>query len=295
HLARLLRQEEESGPWSPLVPLRRTGSARPFFLVHPVGGNVLCYAELARQLGPDQPLYALQAQGLKGEQPPLGTIEEMAAYYVEALRTVQPTGPYLLGGWSLGGVVAYEMARQFQRAGEQVELLALLDSRPHQDGDASEAEVSRIAMHFAWDLFRTAGMELQLPENLSELAPEALLEALLEQGRTAGLIAPGAEAEEFRALFRVFESNLRASFQYRPKPYSGTVTLLRAGDRPLAEGEDANHGWGTLATRVEQHELPGDHYTLLQRPHVQKLAERLKECLARAHQAPGFVKDGKSA
>jgi amino acid adenylation domain-containing protein len=295
HLAELLRREEEAGPWSPLVPLRRAGSARPFFLVHPVGGNVLCYAELARQLGPDQPLYALQAPGLKGEQPPLGTIEELAAYYVEAIRTVQPTGPYLLGGWSLGGVVAYELAQRFQRAGEQVELLALIDSSVRQADAPDEAEVSRIAMHFAWDLFRTAGMELQPPENLSELGPEALLEALLEQGRVAGLIAPGAEAQEFRALFRVFESNLRASFQYRPKPYTGTVTLLRASEPPLAEGEDADHGWSALAARVERHELPGDHYTLLQRPHVQKLAERLKECLAPALQAPGLIKGGRSA
>jgi thioesterase domain-containing protein len=260
-----------------------------------VGGNVLCYAELARQLGPDQPLYALQAPGLKAEQSPLGTIEELAACYIEAIRTVQPSGPYLLGGWSLGGVVAYEMAQRLQRAGEQVELLALIDSSVRQAAAPDEAEVSRIALHFAWDLFRTAGMELQPPENLSELGPEALLEALLEQGRVAGLIAPGAEAHEFRALFRVFESNLRASFHYRPKPYTGTVTLLRASEPPLAEGEDADHGWSALAARVERHELSGDHYTLLQRPHVQKLAERLKECLARALQAPGLIKGGRSA
>ncbi|MFP2934767.1 phosphopantetheine-binding protein, partial [Pyxidicoccus sp. 3LG] len=100
-LALRLRRED-SGVWSPLVPfgLASTGSNAPFFCVHPVGGNVLAYAELARLLGPDQPFYGLEARGLDGTSAPLGTVEEMATEYVKALRTVQPSGPYFLGGWS---------------------------------------------------------------------------------------------------------------------------------------------------------------------------------------------------
>ena len=125
-LAAFMRQEPR--PWSPLVPIWRGGSQTPFFCVHPAGGNVACYAGLARALGPDQPFYGLQAPGLDGEQPPHETLESLAALYVDAIRTVQPAGPYRLGGWSLGGTIAFEMARQLRSRGEEVALLALFDS-----------------------------------------------------------------------------------------------------------------------------------------------------------------------
>ena len=103
------RVRGEEGPWSPLVPIQPHGTRTPFFCVHAVGGNVLSYAELARRLGTDQPFYGLQSQGIDGRLPPLESLPEMAALYVQAVRTVQPHGPYRLGGWSMGGVIAYEM------------------------------------------------------------------------------------------------------------------------------------------------------------------------------------------
>ncbi|NJR75191.1 MAG: hypothetical protein HC773_19260 [Scytonema sp. CRU_2_7] len=93
-----------------------------------MGGNILCYYQLAHHLGIDQPFYGLQSLGLYGESQPYTRIEDMAAYYIEELRVVQPQGPYLLGGWSMGGIVAFEMATQLQKQGDKVALLALLDS-----------------------------------------------------------------------------------------------------------------------------------------------------------------------
>ncbi|HKG13541.1 MAG TPA: amino acid adenylation domain-containing protein, partial [Pyrinomonadaceae bacterium] len=113
---------------STLVPVQPQGSLTPFFCVHPVGGGVFCYRALARRLGREQPFYGLQARDLFEGQEPHTDVEAMAADYVEGLRSVQPTGPYRLGGWSLGGVVAFEMAQQLQRRGESVSLLALIDS-----------------------------------------------------------------------------------------------------------------------------------------------------------------------
>src|SRR5262249_43691494 len=98
-----------------------------FFCVHPVGGNVICYAELARQLGPEQPFYAFQTPQ-PGEGRKLNTIENLAAHYLEYLPEIQPRGPYRLGGWSMGGVIAFEMARRLVDRGEVVELVALIDS-----------------------------------------------------------------------------------------------------------------------------------------------------------------------
>ena len=122
HLAELIRLKATPGPRSSVVPLQPGGSKLPLFLVHPAGGHVFPYLRLAQLLGADQPCYGLQARGLEDGQEPHARIEDMAAYYIEALRTVQPTGPYLLGGWSMGGVVAFEMAQQLHAQGQQVAL-----------------------------------------------------------------------------------------------------------------------------------------------------------------------------
>ncbi|MDD1633793.1 MAG: AMP-binding protein, partial [Methylococcaceae bacterium] len=128
-LAEVLRQPGAPGPRSSLVAIQPGGGRRPLFLVHPAGGHVFPYVRLAHCLGREQPCYGLQARGLEDGQDPHTRIEDMAAYYIQGLQTVQPTGPYLLGGWSMGGVVAFEMAQQLHAEGQQVALLALLDGR----------------------------------------------------------------------------------------------------------------------------------------------------------------------
>src|SRR5205823_1918690 len=105
------QQSPQSTLRSPLVAIQSGGARRPFFCVHPGGGEVLCYYDLARALGPDQPFYGLRAVGLEGEAMPDTRIAAMAARYLDVLREQQQHGPYLLGGWSLGGVVAFEMAQ----------------------------------------------------------------------------------------------------------------------------------------------------------------------------------------
>ncbi|MFP2932552.1 thioesterase domain-containing protein, partial [Pyxidicoccus sp. 3LG] len=280
-LAALLRQVP--APASPLVPIQRGGSRRPFFCVHPVGGNVLGYAELARELGPDQPFYGLQAQGLDGQQPPLATVEEMAAHYLEAIRTVQPHGPYQLGGWSMGALVAFEMARQLQARGEAVELLALIDPSPatadrvRLDVDDSRAVVARFAM----DMSQLAAHGAWRPEaEVLEQGPDAVLAHLLEEGRKAGLLVPEVGLPQVRTLFEVFASNLRAMKHYTPAPLAGRVAMLRASDEPE---ETPDRGWSALASGgLVLHDVPGNHYSVLRAPHVRGLAERLVALLEEA-------------
>ncbi|MGX8910325.1 thioesterase domain-containing protein [Streptomyces netropsis] len=127
-LADLLRAGHAAAAFDPLVPIRTSGSRRPLFLTHPMGGNVLCYLPLARHLPEDQPLYAFQAAGAEPGTEPLRTLPEIAASYIAAMRRVQPTGPYLIGGWSFGGFVAFEMARQLRAAGEETARVILLDT-----------------------------------------------------------------------------------------------------------------------------------------------------------------------
>jgi thioesterase domain-containing protein len=273
-----VRLRQAPGRVSPLVPLSTGGSGRPFFCVHPVSGTVLPYMELARRLGPEVPFYALQSPGLEGERAPLETVESMAACYVEALRAVQPVGPYRLGGWSLGGVVAFEMARQLEQRGERVEQLVLLDAYAFEQRLPEGAGAAWIASRFVEFTARLLGLSvpgLHLEDSLPE-PEEELLRRLLGLGREAGVLRQGVGLEELRLLYRVFESNLRALVRYVPGPYGGRVTLFRASQTAVPASAGSAGGWGRqVAGGVEEHELPGDHHSILQEPEVRTLAERL--------------------
>ena len=145
-LARVLRQEEAPAGWSPLVPIQTSGSRPPFFCIHGAGGNVLIYRELAERLGPDQPFYGLQAVGLDASRPPLTRIEDMATAYAKEIRRKQPHGPYFLGGYCMGGTVAYEIAQQLQAQGERVALLALFDT----DGVVQNSAAFDLGQELPW-------------------------------------------------------------------------------------------------------------------------------------------------
>ncbi len=173
-----------------LVPLQTGASGRrPLFCVHPVGGEVVAYRPLARHLGAGQPVY-----GLQSPDPPLADLREMAGRYAAAVREVQPEGPYRLAGWSMGGVVAYEMARQLQALGEKVEVLALIDSisPTRWAGEPEPGETGMVAL-FASDLARLQG--LAIPDvDLSGVDADGVLALLLDLGRRAGLLPPRSRA-----------------------------------------------------------------------------------------------------
>ncbi len=176
-LAGVLRRQATPGPQSSLVAIQPGGSKRPLFLVHPAGGHVFPYIHLAQFLGPDQPCYGLQARGVEDGQDPHTRIEDMAAYYIQAMQTVQPTGPYLLGGWSMGGVVAFEMAQQLHAQGQHVALLAILDGRiPTPDDTFPEQDAEAISL-----VERYFGISFGPMESLTELPEDEQLAVLLER------------------------------------------------------------------------------------------------------------------
>jgi uncharacterized protein (TIGR02246 family) len=111
-----------------ILPLHAAGTKLPFFCVHPIGGGALCYEHLAKSLDPDRPFYGIESPILQDRSAVPGSLEEMAARYVEAIRRIQPVGPYLLGGWSFGGTVAAEMTRQLQSLGQSIAILVLFDA-----------------------------------------------------------------------------------------------------------------------------------------------------------------------
>jgi thioesterase domain-containing protein len=200
-----------------VVALQSDGEGTPFFCVHPIGGHVMCYWDLARHLGADRPFYGLQAQEPAAAGDSYATIEEMAARYVEAVREVRPEGPYLLGGWSMGGVVAYEMARQLLAQGQQVEMLALVDSRLPADGERDwvNDEVA-VLSNFAYDLGLSLDGLTLTREEVGRLPEEERLSLVLEECKRAGVLPRDVELPQVARLLRIFKANARALQSYRP-------------------------------------------------------------------------------
>jgi thioesterase domain-containing protein len=280
-LARALRGEAALPAAGPLVPLQPAGERRPLFLAHAAGGHVVSYAALARHLGPGQPVYALQSRGLEeGETAPHARIADMAADYLAQLRAVQPEGPYRLGGWSMGGLVAFEMARLLAAAGEAVELLALVDSRvPRDDAPALDPGDPRLLVGFGLHLGLDPARIPFTADAAAALAPGEGLRRAWEAARSASLVPDDLDLSRFERLWSVFRANAAAASAYRPAPCASDLLVLFAGDRAGAAA-DAER-WKALTTgSVRAAAVPGDHFTLVREPHVGRLAALLADALA---------------
>jgi len=276
HLAGVLRQQAVPGPQSSLVPIQPGGTKRPLFLVHPAGGHVFPYIHLARFLGPDQPCYGLQAKGTEEGQDPHTRIEDMAAWYIQALQIVQPTGPYLLGGWSMGGVVAFEMAQRLHAQGQRVALLALLDGRiPTPDETFPKEDAGAIVL-----VERYFGMSFGSTESLADLPQDEQLAFMLEQAKSAGLVPAELDVSQARRFVELLRSDLRATQNYGLHLYPGRITFFKASETLGDTSPDPTMGWSEWASGgVEVHIVPGNHANLMYEPHVEVLAEKLTACL----------------
>jgi amino acid adenylation domain-containing protein len=264
---------------SRLVLLQPKGEEAPLFLVHPVGGDVLCYLELAGHLGPRRPVYGLQVSDrVDGSSDK--TIPGMAAEYIAEIQTRQSKGPYHLGGWSLGGIVAFEMAQQLRARGESVAMLALLDVTPLHGDRFTETDDETLVNWFISDLAGLRGGEL-LPVSIGKgVSVEEHLRAGLESARKAGIVSSDIGVEQLRQYFHVFRSNLRAMFRYLPQPYSGSVVLFRATDGELGDrisAADPTGGWAGLALLgCRTYDVHGSHYSVIREPGVRTVAQHLK-------------------
>ena len=282
-LANTLTLENSNLPWSPLVPLQTQGKKPPFFCIHPIFGVVFPYYELAFHLGKNQPFYALQPKGIDGRHPPLTSIEEMAAFYIKAMRTIQPKGPYYIGGWSFGGLVAFEMAQQLQKAGEKIALLALLDSQaPVSTNKPSMWQTCKFlfttASRYIWPFLLDYFSLTTLSENPKNKKYP------LKFSQIVNLISNDSKQQIFRELalrpiFPVFWANNQATLNYIPKIYPNRITLFKSNQQSL-NNNDTTLGWSHLTTeKVDIIEIPGNHLTMLRKPHVKLLAEQLRQCL----------------
>ncbi|MEU7576334.1 amino acid adenylation domain-containing protein [Streptomyces sp. NPDC041068] len=263
-LARQLGDGAVRGRDDVLVPLRKTGKKTPLFCVHPAGGQSWVYLRLAGHLPADVPLYGLQARSLTEEDGLPGTLEELAAEYVDAVRSVQPAGPYRLLGYSFGAQAAHAMAVKLREQGEEVELLAMLDSYPAEaDPDLPENGMSEQEALQAL----LAQFDCPVPDTSGEpLTITAVTEAL------RGFSADLAELDESRgaALFRTFRHTSALLCRHRPQPFDGDVVFFTAaqGRSPRTPRAES---WGPFVRgRLKNHDIACAHDELM---HATSLAE----------------------
>ncbi|MGA2716524.1 MAG: amino acid adenylation domain-containing protein, partial [Bryobacteraceae bacterium] len=285
-IARILSSEVVAGSWSSLVAIQPSGTRPPFFCFHGDGGNVLIYRKLAQYLGPDQPFYGLQSQGLDGSSPLLSTVEEMAALYVREIRGVQPQGPYFLGGYCMGGTVAYEAAQQLHAAGAEVALLALFDTMnwhkvPLTGWNKGFMLFQRLIFHAAVLFNIDSASKRQFLAgkfyDLRKRIPVWRGKLLVKLKRRSA-----ADASDSLVLARVWQANDRASGSYVPRPYPGTVTDFRPAMQYRALNKPELK-WDRLARGGQRVVMvPGYPAAMLLEPYVRELAAMLTTCIDEA-------------
>lgn len=293
-LAAILRKETWREPWYSLVPIKESGSRAPFYCVHGVGGNILEYMDLARHMRPEQPFYGLQAAGLSGRHAWHGSVEEMAAHYIKEIRSLQPRGPYYIGGASFGGMVAYEMAQQLTMAGEKVALLALFDTwgPGYPKSLPSSSRLRKVWWHWRDRISLHYG-------NLRVVTGPERMEYVWGKGRKwwAGKKVRLARLRH-RATLRIkhwmLPPEIRktrkvggfAMAKYITKPYPGDLTLFRATEQPSGIQPEPTLGWsGYVRGRIEVIETPGYHGAIVRDPRAKVLAAQIAECIQRAADA----------
>jgi amino acid adenylation domain-containing protein len=287
HLSDFVRRNEPIVPQSCLLPLQLQGSKRALFFVHPIGGNGLCFMQLVRLLGPGRPFFAFQVlddlDDADHNNEEFSSIEGRARNYIQALRMVQPEGPYCLGGWSFGGYVAYEMARQLVQQGKEVQVLMLLDITTKIGRDAETADDLGIALRLANELRELDQQPLLvLPED-EHISAEQHLQYIIDEMIRSKLLDPQTDMRRLRNYLRGFRRRRRALQIYQPGSYAGNITLIRTDDvigEEINSPTDETRGWGALTpNKVQVHFVPGRHNNMVFMPHVVELAEIVKKCM----------------
>ena len=288
-VAHRIQQSGEDKKWSQLVPIQPLGNKKPFFCIHGITGDVLWFRELGALFAPDRPFYGIQARGLDGFSEPFKDIEAMAGSYIDEIKSIQPRGPYYIGGASLGGTVALEMAHQLQERGEETGLLVIFDSAPNTRDPAGLRErhwndyVRHVVNNFPnWiGAMRALGGKRVQQRALRKLRLGWKQFSGLQDVPTkvrvdsADLLDYGSELPINRQL--LIEAHWHAENHHTARPYSKPVLLLQAQAQPLLSTKRPEHTWHYLANgSLKVITVPGSHEGIFEEPNVQILARELR-------------------
>jgi thioesterase domain-containing protein/acyl carrier protein len=293
-MAQLIERQGANIANSPLVPIQPKGSKRPFFCIHPGPGSAFCFIELAHLLDRDRPFYGFQSQGINGDQPPLKTIEEMAALYLQEIKKVQPQGPYLLGGYCFGALVVFEIIQRLHSEGEEISAVILIDGEPPLFSQKEREHLLGEASSFSSDLLdmvpavariieRHTGRELSFDlQTYTKQPRENQLDYFLQSLRAIGFLPPDADLPHGMGMLRTFKANTDSVLRYVPRSrYMPRLVCFHAVDwNPEDNGREQLDKWSEhFPDQIELIEIPGDHITLMSKPHVEVLAARMMEIL----------------
>ncbi|PSB49537.1 non-ribosomal peptide synthetase [Cyanosarcina cf. burmensis CCALA 770] len=283
-LAQQLQQRIGAGTGSPLVAIQTSGSNCPFFCIHPAGGTIVAYPKLAKYLGEDRPFYAIE-QNPDLAEPEILSIEATAAHYLEYIRTVQPEGPYHIGGWCYGGVVAFEMAQQLHQQEQAVDLLVVMDAiAPETKIQTTADDSAKFIIRIAESAKYLFGMDVSISyQELLPLSPDDRFRLLMNRAN----ITSDAEIQQHLRGYKLFNAHVRALRDYVPQPYPKNMTLFRAREAlvyPFQSAEfsssDPLLGWGKYTRRsIQAIDVPGNHFSMFAEPYVKDLGKKLKSIL----------------
>jgi len=289
-LAEILSAPTADSSTSCLVAVQPNGTHPPLFCVHGHGGEIFFCWNLSRCLGTDQPLFGLRSRGLSGK-PAHHTVEEMAAHYLQEIRTVQPHGPYYLGGFCFGGMVTYEMARLLTAQGENVAMLAMFNTPAPGSLEGWPLQQGYLAKRIMHELRKLAALGFRDKLKVFYTKAKGLGRLLL--GSVRGIICKisaksrlGSAEKWTQGLLSVPDLNVAAAKAYAPGPYAGRSILFITEEAPSLYTIDPKVGWTSLIQGgIEVHDVEGDNLTMYDTPYVEGLAKKLKSCLDRAHNA----------
>jgi len=289
-LANYIRKDEEINLWSSLVPIQLDGSGTPLFCIPGAGGHVLYFQKLAFHLGKNRPIYGLQPPGLDGETKPFDKIEDLAAHYVETIKNVQKNAPYYLCGHSFGGLVVFEMAQQLIKNGEQINLLAILDSVSpnfHEPTGSNWDEAKWLTQisHIIGHLY---GKDIGINEDiLRPLNDNDKLKYLHNKLKDSDFLPSESKLSHFKGFVDVYKTNLLMEMNLNKEIYPLNMVLFKSKDTQPVQlindntdkiRNDRSLGWeGFLSKDIAVCVIPGDHLTMLNEPNVKILAEELNK------------------
>ena len=285
-LATRLEINDEAISWDSLVPIKPQGSKMPLYIVHGAGLNVLLFNALAMNMDDEQPVYGLQAKGINGIDEPLEVMEEIAANYVEEIINHDPVGPYAVAGYSLGGLIAYEMAKQMLAMGKDIRMLAMFDTYADQTKIHTPPLKRALtdALFFIKQVIYTPILFAEDPKRTIEYKSR-------EIGRRISRIYKNAfpekvkKKEGFAAYTdEIHEKSEMAQRNYLLTPVDIKIELFRAKKKTFYMDDFKYLGWRPYALKgVNVHDIPGEHNTIFAPPNDKQFAKVLQECLDKAN------------
>ncbi|GAB2536855.1 hypothetical protein GCM10027085_29360 [Spirosoma aerophilum] len=283
-LARYLLVDEKSVTWKSLVPIKPQGKKVPIYIIHGIGLNLLNFSSLIAYMDPEQPIYGLQALGLDGKDEPLDNMEAIAAHYLTEVINQNPNGPYAIAGYSFGGYVALEMARQLKEMGKEVKMLAMFDTNAQEsDTHVNQTQLTRfgrkIVRQFPKLMWFTRSL-IQHPAETLQHQQRYLKRQLNTVFKRKGLSEPVVEDNPLDHMGRIMQKHEIAFHAYTMKPYDGIVDLFKAQFRIYFVDDSKYLGWKKYALKgVRVHDVPGDHEKMLLPPNDKIFAEALQRAL----------------